>query len=122
VRVPNFFFYFESLARQEKLLQGVMTEIVRMTSQMQPLEVGVPLYPFSRETAFVKHAADSVMAQGPPLPTSSSYDEDIPLPLKASPRHLEQPARDSPVTWHQSSAQGGTASVFLTELQNVIYP
>ncbi|KAG8848740.1 hypothetical protein FRB96_001019 [Tulasnella sp. 330] len=38
--------------RQEKLLQGLMVEILRMTSQMQPLSVGVPLYPFSRNTLF----------------------------------------------------------------------
>jgi hypothetical protein len=40
--------------RQERLLQGLMREIVRMTSQEQPLQVGVPLYPFSRTTLWRK--------------------------------------------------------------------
>jgi len=36
--------------RQERLLQGLMSEIVRLTTQQRPLEVPhVPLYPFSRE-------------------------------------------------------------------------
>ncbi|KIY47052.1 hypothetical protein FISHEDRAFT_46184 [Fistulina hepatica ATCC 64428] len=40
--------------RQERLLQGLMKEIVRLTSHKQPLEVGMPLYPFSHATAFRK--------------------------------------------------------------------
>src|SRR5579863_7190328 len=43
-----------SPARQEKLLQGLMSEIVRMTTQQQPLEVGIPLYPFSHAGVFSK--------------------------------------------------------------------
>ncbi|KAH8835153.1 hypothetical protein DL96DRAFT_1573060 [Flagelloscypha sp. PMI_526] len=39
--------------RQEKLLQGLMREIVRMTQQKNPMMV-VPLYPFSHETLFRK--------------------------------------------------------------------
>jgi len=57
-------------ARQEKLLQGLMSEIVRLTSQMQPLEVGVPLYPFSRETAFDKPSPTSA-----PLPSGSPFED-----------------------------------------------
>ncbi|KAF9229389.1 hypothetical protein BS17DRAFT_824999 [Gyrodon lividus] len=38
--------------RQEQLLQGLMKEIVRLTSQKRPLEVGLPLYPFSHTTLF----------------------------------------------------------------------
>ncbi|KAG8898925.1 hypothetical protein FRB99_007038 [Tulasnella sp. 403] len=38
--------------RQEKLLQGLMADILKMTSQAQPLDVGVPLYPFSRQTLY----------------------------------------------------------------------
>ena len=51
-----------------------MTEIVRMTSQMQPLEVGVPLYPFSHAGVFSKET----VAQdhpGAPLPDSSQYPD-----------------------------------------------
>lgn len=40
------------LVRQEKLLQGLMSDILHMTSQTQPLNVGVPLYPFSRTSLF----------------------------------------------------------------------
>ena len=57
-------------ARQEKLLQGLMSEIVRLTSQMQPLDVGVPLYPFSRETAFDKPSPTSA-----PLPSGSPFED-----------------------------------------------
>lgn len=57
-------------ARQEKLLQGLMSEIVRLTSQMEPLEVGVPLYPFSRETAF-----DKPSPTGAPLPSGSPFED-----------------------------------------------
>ncbi|KAG8906728.1 hypothetical protein FRC01_007909 [Tulasnella sp. 417] len=38
--------------RQEKLLQGLMTDITRLTSQAQPLNVRVPLYPFSRKSLY----------------------------------------------------------------------
>lgn len=81
-------FYFSSnvilnarltlLARQEKLLQGLMTEIVRMTTQQEPLEVGIPLYPFSHAGVFSKPAPGSDEDAGhvpvAPLPISSSHD------------------------------------------------
>ncbi|KAG9015645.1 hypothetical protein FRB90_004598, partial [Tulasnella sp. 427] len=38
--------------RQEKLLQGLMTDITRLTSHSQPLNVSVPLYPFSRKSLY----------------------------------------------------------------------
>jgi hypothetical protein len=44
-------------ARQERLLQELMREIVRMTAQKQPLQVGVPLYPFSHKTLFSRDEA-----------------------------------------------------------------
>ncbi|OCH95807.1 hypothetical protein OBBRIDRAFT_767116 [Obba rivulosa] len=86
--------------RQEKLLQGLMTEIVRMTSQMQPLEVGVPLYPFSHERVF----AQSQERTGAPLPgTSQSFAEALTsspptqpgapgAPLPMSPTSVPAPA------------------------------
>jgi len=58
-------------ARQEKLLQGLMSEIVRLTGQVQPLEVGVPLYPFSRESAF-----DKPSPTGAPLPGGSPFGDE----------------------------------------------
>ncbi|KAH9175263.1 hypothetical protein EDB89DRAFT_1847750 [Lactarius sanguifluus] len=61
--------------RQEKLLQGLMTEIVRMTTQQQPLEVGIPLYPFSHAGVFSKPASGSEEDAGhAPLPLSPSYE------------------------------------------------
>ena len=68
-------------ARQEKLLQGLMSEIVRITSQMQPLEVGVPLYPFSRETAFDKPSPTTA-----PLPSGSPFDDGNSPTLRSSSR------------------------------------
>ena len=68
-------------ARQEKLLQGLMSEIVRLTSQMQPLEVGVPLYPFSRETAFDKPSPTSA-----PLPGGSPFEDGNSPNLRSSSR------------------------------------
>ncbi|KAL1737326.1 hypothetical protein EV714DRAFT_196494 [Schizophyllum commune] len=61
--------------RQERLLQGLMREIIRMTTQKQPLEVGFPLYPFSHSTAFAKDAVSQGLANEPlpaPLPMSIS--------------------------------------------------
>lgn len=64
--------------RQEKLLQGLMTEIVRMTTQQQPLEVGIPLYPFSHAGVFSKPAPGSDEDAGhvhiAPLPISPPHD------------------------------------------------
>jgi hypothetical protein len=56
--------------RQEKLLQGLMKEIVRMTAQKLPLEVGVPLYPFSHQTLFRKDELRTAeeSSTGAPLP------------------------------------------------------
>ncbi|KAN0100701.1 hypothetical protein V8E55_000685 [Tylopilus felleus] len=61
--------------RQEKLLQGLMKEIVRLTTQEKPLEVGLPLYPFSHATLFASPAippSDTPMA---PLPNPSSLSQ-----------------------------------------------
>ena len=90
VRLYFIFFYhvilnarLTLLARQEKLLQGLMTEIVRMTTQQQPLEVGIPLYPFSHAGVFPKLAPGSEEDAGhvpvAPLPLSPSYGSISPL-------------------------------------------
>ncbi|KAI0932008.1 hypothetical protein AcV5_004643 [Taiwanofungus camphoratus] len=65
--------------RQEMLLQGLMTEIVRMTSQMHPLEVCVPLYPFSHAGVFSKEAVLQGHV-GAPLPGSHPFEELSPPP------------------------------------------
>ncbi|KAH7911949.1 hypothetical protein BJ138DRAFT_1062114 [Hygrophoropsis aurantiaca] len=60
--------------RQEKLLQGLMREIVRLTSQKQPLEVGLPLYPFSHSTLFSESSSRMTQDGIPmaPLPNPNS--------------------------------------------------
>lgn len=69
------------IARQEKLLQGLMTEIVRMTSQMHPLEMGVRLYPFSHSGIFpIPKYTHPQEAPNAPLPDSSSYEEQTSSP------------------------------------------
>ncbi|KAL0951067.1 hypothetical protein HGRIS_007805 [Hohenbuehelia grisea] len=65
-------------ARQERLLQGLMHEIVRMTAHKTPLEVGVPLYPFSKTTLWNKDGS-SRSPENPsgaaPLPISPRFEE-----------------------------------------------
>lgn len=58
--------------RQERLLQGLMREIVRMTVQEQPLEVGLPLYPFSHTTLFGKDEVSQPEPQSAAVPLPSS--------------------------------------------------
>ena len=80
-------------ARQEKLLQGLMREIVRMTAQKQPLQVGVPLYPFSHRTLFSKDEAPGLSDEtsgSAPLPISPSFDEQTFL-SHCSSRHSNSP-------------------------------
>lgn len=90
IHVSKCTFRFVSLARQEKLLQGLMSEIVRMTTQQQPLEVGIPLYPFSHAGVFSKPAPGSDRDVGhvtvAPLPPSPSFEETI-SPSHTSPAH-----------------------------------
>lgn len=53
--------------RQEKMLHPIMQEIINMTTQEQPLLVGLPLYPFSLDTLFQrseKKAAAEAAAAG----------------------------------------------------------
>ena len=77
-------------ARQEKVLQGLMQEIVRMTAQQQPLEVGLPLYHFSHATLFRKgEPPQGDSAAGVPLPISPSFEEQhlSPTPSNALPAY-----------------------------------
>ena len=73
-------------ARQERLLQELMREIVRMTAQKQPLQVGVPLYPFSHKTLFSKDEAPALSDErsgSAPL-LNPSYDEQELLSHRSS--------------------------------------
>jgi len=72
--------------RQERLLQGLMREIVRMTAQKQPLEVGVPLYPFSHHSLFRKDES----------PRSAPEDSAAPLPSTP----FEEPGSTPPASSH----------------------
>ncbi|KAI0068336.1 hypothetical protein BV25DRAFT_1793002 [Artomyces pyxidatus] len=92
--------------RQEKLLQGLMTEIVRMTTQQQPLEVGIPLYPFSHAGLFARYSGSDEdeprNAHIAPLPLSPSYDEDVSPPGMASTPsqgHLSPPGTATENGW-----------------------
>ncbi|KAI9445291.1 hypothetical protein H4582DRAFT_2108984 [Lactarius indigo] len=88
--------------RQEKLLQGLMTEIVRMTTQQQPLEVGIPLYPFSHAGVFSKPASGSEEDAGhvhvAPLPLSPSY-ENISPPHGSPPQSSTSPSNTDGLGW-----------------------
>lgn len=46
-------------ARQEKLLQGVLTEILQLTSTHDPLSVRTPLYPFDHTRVFQNATLDT---------------------------------------------------------------
>ena len=100
-------------ARQEKLLQGLMREIVRMTAQKQPLEVGVPLYPFSHAGVFDKslrhNGSDSERAPPPaPLPHSSPYEDPIHSPTSVNGVH--SPALSSAVRPTTSASRPDSSS------------
>ncbi|KII93558.1 hypothetical protein PLICRDRAFT_171296 [Plicaturopsis crispa FD-325 SS-3] len=69
--------------RQERLLQGLMREIVRLTAQKEPLGVGVgvPLYPFSHAGVFGSPGSsnhNSSADGGAPLPGSSPEEAQSP--------------------------------------------
>jgi hypothetical protein len=54
-----------------------MREIVRLTGQKQPLQVGVPLYPFSHHSLFEKDE----MNQQSPNDVSSVHPPLLPVSL-----------------------------------------
>ncbi|KAH9837136.1 uncharacterized protein C8Q71DRAFT_796541 [Rhodofomes roseus] len=59
--------------RQEKLLQGIMQEIIRLTNQPEPLTTGVPLYPFSHASLFSKEATSQNEVPAP-IPGVRSFE------------------------------------------------
>jgi len=69
--------------RQEKLLQGLMREIVRMTAHKHPLEVGVPLYPFSHQSLFRKDEPppEEEESTGAPLPTLENDPDQLSISM-----------------------------------------
>lgn len=77
--------------RQERLLQGLMREIVRMTAQKNPLDVHVPLYPFSHRSLFEQDEQSSRPPRETqaPLPTNGSMYAT--RPAESSDRTLSPP-------------------------------
>jgi len=63
--------------RQDKLLKTLMLDIVRSTNQERPLEVKLPLYPFSRSSAFEGINGSTMPTTGiaAPLPPADASDE-----------------------------------------------
>jgi hypothetical protein len=66
------------------MLQGLMTDILQMTSQAQPLKVGMPLYPFSHAGVFPSLQGEdgnppenSVGGHVAPLPSPAYKEEDV---------------------------------------------
>ena len=59
-----------------------MREIVRMTAQKQPLEVGVPLYPFSHTSLFRKDESPRPPLEdgAAPLPNPPFDEGNSPIP------------------------------------------
>ncbi|CAA7266533.1 unnamed protein product [Cyclocybe aegerita] len=96
--------------RQERLLQGLMREIVRMTAQKQPLEVGVPLYPFSHSSLFRKDEIPRVPAEDGAalLPISPSF-EDQSVPNRSS-NNSVSPSGMPGVGWPRRDISGSPAN------------
>ncbi|KAF9499743.1 hypothetical protein BDN71DRAFT_1441313 [Pleurotus eryngii] len=92
--------------RQERLLQGLMREIIRMTAHKTPLEVGVPLYPFSHTTLFRKDgsagASPDSVASLAPLPQATP-------PMANIPPNLSRPA-SSTSSWGLAGSPGASQS------------
>lgn len=79
-----------------------MTEIVRMTTQQQPLEVGIPLYPFSHAGVWSKRVPgseeDAAHVPVAPLPLSPSFEETVD-PSRGSPAHSTSPPTTDGLGW-----------------------
>ncbi|KIM48115.1 hypothetical protein M413DRAFT_439826 [Hebeloma cylindrosporum] len=105
--------------RQERLLQGLMREIVRMTAQKQPLEVGVPLYPFSHTTLFRKDELPRPPTEegmgAAPLPVSPPFEQPS-LPGHVLSIHPVSPNKNaslSGITWPRRDTSGSPANYVL---------
>jgi hypothetical protein len=113
------------LARQEKLLQGLMREIVRMTAQKQPLEVGVPLYPFSHAGVFDKGTRQGGSSDGErvplpaPLPNSSPYTDPINSP--GSMNGQPSPTLSGTIHSAPSVSRSNTAGWGVDDTSGVLY-
>lgn len=85
-----------------------MTEIVRMTTQSQPLEVGIPLYPFSHQGVFPKDGtAGDQTGTLAPLPDSNQFEEQ---------QRQQQAATSSPGSLHGILLTPPTTSMGLSSM------
>lgn len=94
--------------RQERLLQGLMREIVRMTAQKQPLEVGLPLYPFSNSAICQWNKGDGSEGSQTGADDRSNVPPVTP-PFEEGPRRPTPPShaphtRPSSAAWAPSEA------------------
>jgi hypothetical protein len=100
--------------RQEKLLQGLMSDILQMTSQAQPLAVGVPLYPFSHgtlydptyQTAPDPTGSSPVLATTLPQPSQYSATDDATM--------VETGVASLPVIWSTTNGANGSGNSIST--------
>jgi hypothetical protein len=80
-----------------------MSEIVRMTTQQQPLEVGIPLYPFSHARVFSKPAPgteeDGRHVPVAPLPLSPSFEDTISPPHSSPSQSNTSPPTADGLAW-----------------------
>jgi hypothetical protein len=61
------------------MLHPIMQEIINMTTQAQPLSVGLPLYPFSLESAFrhAERAEEKAAAEAGGLLSMGGEQDDV---------------------------------------------
>ena len=85
-----------------------MREIVRMTAQKYPLQVGVPLYSFSHKTLFSRDEAPALSDESSgsaPLAMSPPYDESS----HCSSRNSNSNSSNDPIIgsgWQQHGVSG----------------
>jgi hypothetical protein len=100
------------VARQERLLQGLMREIVRMTAQKQPLEVGIPLYHFSHASLWGNNnkssGSDGTPTTAAPLPVS-------PEQRPASSHSVSTKGMSPPIMTHRGSVSSAWPSPTVEE-------
>jgi len=99
-----------------------MREIVRMTAQKQPLEVGVPLYPFSHTTLFRKDELPGRPTEegleAAPLPVSPPFEQQT-LPGHVLSIHPVSPSSSNGngslvgTTWPRRDTSGSPANYVL---------
>lgn len=91
-----------------------MADIVNMTTQRQPLQVGLPLYPFSHATVFARSGSTpSIEGDSPshfaPLPSSPAFETTGP---KAPAPQGQTPSPQMPAAAWSTAANAANFSHF----------